>query len=103
MRQFIFIISIVLLVTAFADLHVGYGYYQILRWCVMIGAGLTAYNYKEKNNALCILFCVIAILFNPIAPIYLDKNIWKTIDLTTAVAFIFTLTHSNTKINNGGV
>lgn len=90
MKHFLIITAILLLITAFADLHVGYGYYQILRWCVMICAGLTAYNYKDKNNTLCILFCVIAILFNPIAPIYLQKTIWKTIDLTAAVAFIST-------------
>ena len=90
MKQFITITAILLLITAFANLNAVYGYYQILRWCVTICAGLTAYNYKDKNNALCILFCIIAILFNPLAPIYLDKNIWKTIDLATAVAFIST-------------
>jgi len=88
MKNFLIITAILLLITAFADLHVGYGYYQLLRWCVTICSGLMAISFKDKDIFLFITFCIIAVLFNPIVPIYFDKYLWKIIDGITGVFFI---------------
>ncbi|MCR4418182.1 MAG: hypothetical protein NUV92_10630 [Ignavibacteria bacterium] len=34
---------------------------------------------------------MIAILFNPIFPIYLDRNIWRYVDIAAAIIFLVSL------------
>ena len=91
MRIFTIIVAIILLITAFVDLGVGIAYYQLLRWMTTICAVLLAIRFYEKNQGLFITFCIIAILFNPIAPIYYDKTIWRIFDLLSGIAFAFTV------------
>ena len=98
MRYFAIIIAILLLITGIADIHVGYGYYQLLRWIVCICSGLITYEFYLSNNKLFILYAIIAVLFNPIAPIYLDKDVWQNIDIITAITFfIYAMKHKNLK------
>lgn len=88
MKILAIIISIILLITAFIDLHVGIAYYQILRWLVTIGAILCGIKYYQaKQQSLFIIFCIIAVLFNPIAPIYLGKSLWKIVDIIASIIF----------------
>lgn len=64
-----------------------YGYYTLLRWAVAAIAIFYAYILysAEIKNIWLWLLIAIAILFNPIAPIYLnDKIIWNIIDVITA-------------------
>lgn len=69
-----------------------YSYYQILRWVVCISAAYTAYLYiQSERTALFWLFVAMAVLFNPIAPIYLDKDTWQTLDLIAAAIFAVSL------------
>jgi FtsH-binding integral membrane protein len=69
-----------------------YAYYQILRWVVCLASAYTAYlYYQSKNMALLWLFVAMAILFNPIAPIYMSRNTWQTFDVIAAVIFIVSL------------
>jgi hypothetical protein len=85
------VISILILLLAIPSIW-PYVYYQILRW-VVTGTALfllwTAYEL-EKKTWLWIMGAV-AILFNPIAPIYLDKGIWAVIDFIVAIVFIISL------------
>jgi len=68
-----------------------YGYYQLLRWVV---SGVAAYNaygayYAKKQNWMLVMIGV-AILFNPIAPFFLDKETWVVLDIVTAITmFVF--------------
>lgn len=65
-----------------------YGYYRFLRIVITLIAGVSAYNsYKKENYILFIAFLGIAILFNPIFPIYLSKDIWVPIDVITGLFF----------------
>jgi len=66
-----------------------YGYYQLLRFVVCgvaIYIAYMAYNWK-KIWAMW-LFGFIALLFNPLIPIYLSREIWQVIDVICAVLFI---------------
>lgn len=90
MRIFTIIVAIILLITAFVDLGVGIAYYQLLRWMTTICAVLLAIRFYEKNQGLFITFCIIAILFNPIAPIYLGRSLWRIVDALTAIIFTYT-------------
>ena len=88
MKYFALIAGILLLITGIADLHVGIAYYQILRWVVCICSVILAYQNFNSGSKLFILYTFIAILFNPVAPIYLGKSLWKITDIITAIAFL---------------
>lgn len=63
-----------------------YFYYQILRWVVAIVAVYSAYQaYESKNTTWTVVMGAVAILFNPIAPIYLAKETWIILDLVASI------------------
>lgn len=76
-----------LLFLAIANLPIGY--YTFLRIVVTIGAGLAAlHEYENKINFWVLAFGLIAILFNPFIPIYLnEKELWMPIDFVAGVLF----------------
>ena len=65
------------------------GYYTIVRITVCVISALSCYwSYKsdEKIGIATVLFGLLAILFNPIVPIYLqDKGVWTVIDIVAAI------------------
>ncbi|MBA7624103.1 hypothetical protein ES703_31507 [subsurface metagenome] len=66
-----------------------YGYYQLLRFVVCGAASyiaFMAYNWQKIWAAW--LFGFIAILFNPLIPIHLSREIWQTIDVVCAALFV---------------
>lgn len=83
----IFLIPIALLLIGLADLPTGY--YTLVRIVVCLVSALSCYlSYKsdEKIGIATVTFAVLAILFNPIIPIYLqDKGMWTVIDIVAAV------------------
>ena len=84
-----------------------YLYYMLLRWVVCVSALLVAvfayvrsdsliYNGNHKvsiyiNRAFMGIFGFITLLFNPLLPIHLNRDIWVPIDLFTAVFFFIGL------------
>ena len=69
-----------------------YGYYQVLRWVVVCVAGYNAYiAYESKNNTWAIIMGAIAILFNPIFPIFLSKETWVILDLITSIVMFLSI------------
>ena len=67
------------------------GYYTFLRLVVTAAAAYIAYQtyQKDKQSGWLWIFGLVALLFNPLIPIYLDKEIWMVIDLAAAVLFLF--------------
>lgn len=80
------IVSFLLLVAAIVDLP--YGYYSFLRIVVFVFSSYCAYQlrmiYKKKVNYYT-LPILIALLYNPIVRIYLDKSTWSVINLITII------------------
>jgi hypothetical protein len=66
-----------------------YGYYQLVRW-VTCGAAVwiafLAYDWRKQWAS--VLFGIVAVLFNPLLPIHLTREIWQPIDFLCAVLFI---------------
>jgi len=88
--KYFIILSIFMLFGAIAEWP--YGYYVLLRWITCITSILVAFQAFEKNiDWAKVVFIVIAILFNPLAPIYLSRSIWIPLDIVTAILFIFTI------------
>jgi len=67
-----------------------YGYFVLLRWVVTAGAIIVVINAFDKNiDWAKIVFIFIAILFNPIAPVHLSREIWSHIDIVAGIIFVF--------------
>jgi hypothetical protein len=66
-----------------------YGYYQLLRWITCGAAVWMAYlAYGWEKNWATVIFAIVAVLFNPLIPIHLSRELWQPIDLITAVLFV---------------
>ena len=76
-----------LLLLALADLPIGY--YTLLRIVVSIGAvAVVVTEFDNGINFWVIAFGLVAILFNPLIPVYLgNKGAWIPIDIITAILF----------------
>ncbi len=84
------ILAILFLLGALADNP--YGYYQFLRWAILIVGGYSAYlAYKTGSKVWLWAFGAVAILFNPIFLITFSKDTWQIIDVVVAVIFIVSL------------
>jgi hypothetical protein len=69
-----------------------YGIYTLLRIVVTLSAAFVIYdNYKKLNkvNVTIVIFSIILIVFNPIFPIRLNKELWLPIDLITAAIYFY--------------
>ena len=66
-----------------------YGFYSLIRFVAMIAFAIYAYVYYEKkNNKLAIGFLSLAILFQPLLPIYLGRMLWNIIDVVVAIFLV---------------
>ena len=76
-----------MLFLAIADLPIGY--YTFLRIVVTISSILILISEFENGMKLWLVaFGIVAILFNPLIPVYLhDKNTWIPIDIAAGCLF----------------
>lgn len=85
----LWLIPIALLVIA--TVRLPYGYYTLMRIVVCEFAGYFAYvAWEEKVSASrswAIVFGLIAVLFNPIVPVYLKRAVWFDLDIGVAIIF----------------
>tara|TARA_Y100001970_G_C14145955_1_gene809826 strand:- start:1056 stop:1424 length:369 start_codon:yes stop_codon:yes gene_type:complete len=77
------------------------GFYTFSR-ITLFGFGLWVAIKLFKNSlGIWLLYAGIAILFNPILPVYLhNKGIWVVLDIMTAAAFMWAALKSNWNKNN---
>lgn len=91
MPKYIPVIAGVMLLLAIPSVW-PYAYFQVLRWIVCGTAAFAAYGAsQQKKNLWVFILAIIAIVFNPIAPIYLAKNTWIFLDGAAAVLFFTSL------------
>lgn len=78
---------VIILLVASAGLY--QGNFAILRWAVSLSGVALAYTvYQSRKFYWLFVFIAAIIIFNPIIPLHLySVNIWRVIDLITAVAF----------------
>lgn len=59
-----------------------YGYYVLLRWVVCPCFGYAAFQAHEKNKKRWVwVLGILAVLFNPLFPLHLNREMWFVIDL----------------------
>ena len=80
----------VCIIVGIALLPITGGFYTLVRIIVTIGAvAATIQNSSNGINIWSIIYGGMAILFNPIVPVYLhDKGAWMMIDIIAIVLFI---------------
>lgn len=79
-------------------LDLPYGYYMFLRLVVCacaIAAGLALVQRQESKLAL--VAWSLALLYNPVFRVSLDKDFWRLINLVTVVAFVVAAHHLGRK------
>ena len=88
MNKTLLLICTGLLFIALADLPIGY--YTFLRIVVTIGAvSVIVTEFESGINFWIVAFGIIAIVFNPLIPVYLNnKDIWMPIDILAAILFL---------------
>lgn len=83
----IFLVPIALLLMGLADLPAGY--YTLVRIAMCLVSCFSCYwSYKsdDKIGIATVIYALLALLFNPIIPIYLhDKDAWAVIDIASAI------------------
>ena len=65
-----------------------YAYYILLRWVVCAASVITlGMAINEERTGWKVVFGILALLFNPLIPIHLDREIWLPIDILAALIF----------------
>ena len=65
-----------------------YFFYQALKLVIFGAAAFSAYLYhKEKNKGWMMTMIGIAIVFNPINPLYFGHFLWSIVDIVVAILF----------------
>ncbi len=86
------VLAILGLVTAaFAADLLPYAYFQLLNW-VVAGASvaIACQAYTAKKAFILWLFMIVAVVFNPLAPLYFRQDVWRVADLVAALIFAAT-------------
>ena len=84
-RKFIYGATGVLCLVALLSLP--YGFYTFLRLVVSVASITAAMQLKSEENNFWLVFGGLALLFNPVLPVYLDREFWIPIDVVAACLF----------------
>jgi len=85
------LVSVAMLLIAVLPIR-AYGYYILLRWVVCgTSAFIAFYAYDLGRKIWMSTLIVIALLFNPLIPLHLDKESWVLIDLIAALIIFISI------------
>lgn len=69
-----------------------YSYYILLRWVVCGTSAYGAFKSVElEKSGWAWVFGIIALLFNPIIPVHLSREIWAPIDIMASLIFVVSI------------
>ncbi|MGI8583068.1 MAG: DUF6804 family protein [Chitinophagaceae bacterium] len=92
------ILSVLFLICLF---NMPYGYYQIARFVGFLGFILLAYkSYTDKEISIAIIYCGLAILFQPLFKIALGRTIWNVVDVVVSAFLIATIFYNQVAKKN---
>lgn len=75
-----------------------FAYFQLMNWIVVGAALMTALHaYKERSTWIAWVFVLVAVVFNPLAPLYLSADIWRVADIVVAILFVLSFFFVGTK------
>lgn len=84
------VINIALLAVAFTELP--YGYYQFVRLVIFVSAVIFAYQaFTFKQKQWVFIWMMLGLLYNPIFPVHLNKEIWLFLNGVAISIFLWGL------------
>ena len=90
MKIFIKVILSVLFFLCLFDMP--YGYYQFVRFTGLIGFVILAYQaHKQNSQTEIIIYCILALLFQPFFKIALGREIWNIVDVVVGIGLLISL------------
>lgn len=85
------VVSIVMLLLAIIG-GLPIGYYKLLRVVICGTGGYFAWVfYKLQKNAWVWIMGIIALIFNPMFPFYLGRDLWVVVDVITLLLFVIAI------------
>lgn len=86
------------LMMAVAVLPMPYGYYQFLRLVTVIAAGwIAVYLWSEGRSAWAVAMCCVALLFNPVFRVALERDHWVPLNVIAALLFLTAMVSNRSK------
>ncbi len=90
MEKAIKIILAILFFICLADMP--YGYYQLVRFCGLIGFSILAYDAnKQGKQTEMIIYGSLALLFQPFFKIVLGRQMWNIVDVLIGVGLLISI------------
>lgn len=84
----LYIVLIILLLSCL--LNMPYGYYILVRYVIGISFAIMAYRYYNKNKTeFAIVWGALALLFQPIIKIPLERGVWNVVDVIVAIVLLW--------------
>lgn len=84
------IILTVLLFICLADMP--YGFYQFVRFAGLIGFAILAYQANQQGRqSEMIIFCGLALLFQPFFKIALGRQMWNIVDVVVGIGLLISI------------
>ncbi len=69
-----------------------YGYYQFVRFIGLIGFAILAYQANQQNRQIeIIVYCGLALLFQPFIKIALGRDVWNIVDVIVGIGLLISL------------
>lgn len=90
MDRAIKIILSILFLVCLADMP--YGFYQFVRFAGLLGFVILAYRAHEQGRqSEMIIYCGLALLFQPFFKVALGRQVWNIVDVVVALGLILSL------------
>jgi hypothetical protein len=84
-----------------ALLEMPYGYYQLLRVGICLGSAFLALRaFEEQKNELVWALVANVLIYNPVAPLALGRELWTVVNVVTAAIFIWSYATFNRRDNS---
>jgi hypothetical protein len=85
--RLLFLVPAGMMLLALAPLP--YGYYQLLRLVTFVAGGIIAAAFwRRGSEGWAVCFAVLALLFNPLIRVYLEREVWMIANLVAAAVFV---------------
>ena len=69
-----------------------YGYYLFVRFAGLVGFAILAYQAHEQGRQTeMIIYCGLALLFQPFFKIALGREIWNIVDMVVGIGLIISI------------
>ena len=83
--------------------HHGYDYYVLLRWLVCGVAAFAAYRaYEISAKGWCWVLAIVALFFNPVIPVHLERGTWEFIDVGVALLLLVSIVAVDLRLPSSG-